>query len=319
MLKSIFRLFSLTLAFLYASLTYGEGFIAGTLIKTPSGYTPIEKLCIGDSVICYDSKDRCIERPITHVIKKQTRTIVQLTVGDELIVVEADHKFYLPQENTWVEARALAPGHVLLKHCTELVVVEEAQEILQPADVYDISVADYHNFCVSHQDVHVHNFIPFIIVGISWAFGAGAGGGLAVTGTLGVGALALGAMLYNSEHRQREAIFRRLEEENQRTTDHSITYDRQDQKTLFHAIDDGYRPLRPKTPNQQAEEDAAKLGYKKAKNPPFNSHNKPAFKKGERWITEDRDSHKGGRWKMFDSKGKRLGTFDGRLEKKIGN
>jgi RHS repeat-associated protein len=52
-------------------------------------------------------------------------------------------------------------------------------------------------------------------------------------------------------------------------------------------------------------------GWKPVKGAPFNPHGQPVFKKGSRYLTPDADSHKGGVWKMFDSKGRRLGTYDG--------
>jgi hypothetical protein len=211
MMRYTYRLLSLVLAFLYAGSVYSEGFVAGTLIKTPSGYTAIEKLHVGDSVICYDFKNRGVERPVTRVIKKHTDVLVQLTIASELISVAPDHTFYLPRERKWVAAQDLTPDHVLLSHCAELVSIDDIQVIPYGADVYDITVAGCHNFCVSQHEIHVHNFAPFVIVGISWAFGAGVGGGLAVTGTLGIGALAIGAVLYNSEHRQREYIYTTME------------------------------------------------------------------------------------------------------------
>lgn len=64
---------------------------------------------------------------------------------------------------------------------------------------------------------------------------------------------------------------------------------------------------------------ARKLGYAEASDPPFNAHGQPVFKSGTRYITPDKDVHKGGTWKMFDGKGKRLGTFNDDLTKKIGD
>lgn len=46
---------------------------------------------------------------------------------------------------------------------------------------------------------------------------------------------------------------------------------------------------------------------------PFNSHGQQVYKKGNRYITPDVDSHNGGVWKIFDNKGKRLGTADANL------
>jgi len=48
---------------------------------------------------------------------------------------------------------------------------------------------------------------------------------------------------------------------------------------------------------------------------PFDSHGQPAFRRGNRFITPDIDSHKGGVWKMYDQKGTRLGTYDADLNR----
>lgn len=42
---------------------------------------------------------------------------------------------------------------------------------------------------------------------------------------------------------------------------------------------------------------------------PFDSHGKPAFKKGESWISPDRDCHGGGVWKEYKGR-ERVGSLD---------
>lgn len=59
-----------------------------------------------------------------------------------------------------------------------------------------------------------------------------------------------------------------------------------------------------------AKQSAAELGYTKVKRVPFNSHNQPVFKKGTRYITPDVDGHRGYGLKMFDNRGRRIGTYD---------
>ncbi|MBO8176867.1 MAG: hypothetical protein H0Z31_05335 [Bacillus sp. (in: Bacteria)] len=71
----------------------------------------------------------------------------------------------------------------------------------------------------------------------------------------------------------------------------------------------------------QATALAYSLGYKKTS---YKSHGQPVFKKGNRYITPDVDSHSGGVWKMatsvknLGSKKTRLGTYDASL-KRIGD
>jgi hypothetical protein len=70
---------------------------------------------------------------------------------------------------------------------------------------------------------------------------------------------------------------------------------------------------------------AAELGYVKRIAPqkaPFNSHGQPVFQKGNKYITPDIDSHKGGAWKMIEVKGgtsKRLGTYNDDLSTRVGD
>ena len=67
-------------------------------------------------------------------------------------------------------------------------------------------------------------------------------------------------------------------------------------------------------------EEAKALGYDRRIPPqkaPFDSHEQPVYSNGRNYITPDVDSHKGGVWKLFNHKGKRVGTFDENL-KKIG-
>ncbi|NJD01752.1 MAG: hypothetical protein FIA99_03955 [Ruminiclostridium sp.] len=72
---------------------------------------------------------------------------------------------------------------------------------------------------------------------------------------------------------------------------------------------------------KEAEQAAKKLGYEKTN---YTSHGQPVFKKGNKYITPDVDSHNGGSWKMADSvknlgsKSTRMGTYDAKL-KRIGD
>lgn len=63
-----------------------------------------------------------------------------------------------------------------------------------------------------------------------------------------------------------------------------------------------------------ATEAAEKLGYSRVKSFPFNSHGQAVYKKGNQYITpEVAPAHNGGTWKIFNQKGKRIGTADAEL------
>lgn len=70
---------------------------------------------------------------------------------------------------------------------------------------------------------------------------------------------------------------------------------------------------------KDAYEAASKLGYDRRISPqkaPFDSHGQQVFYNGKKYITPDVDSHNvTNGWKMFNSKGKRIGTYDSELNR----
>ncbi|UPT75518.1 MAG: toxin C-terminal domain-containing protein [Elusimicrobiota bacterium] len=76
------------------------------------------------------------------------------------------------------------------------------------------------------------------------------------------------------------------------------------------------RPSSVRMTAKEAEKAAKELGYDKkipAHKAPFNSHGRPVFQSGNKYITPDADGHNGGVWKMFNRAGQRLGTYDKNL------
>ncbi|WP_307568598.1 VENN motif pre-toxin domain-containing protein [Pantoea anthophila] len=70
---------------------------------------------------------------------------------------------------------------------------------------------------------------------------------------------------------------------------------------------------------KEAQEAAGKLGFDRripAPKAPFNSHGQPVYFDGKTYITPDIDSHNvTNGWKIFDRKGKRMGTYDSDLNR----
>lgn len=158
--------------FLYMQNT-SAGFLAGTLVTTPNGHIPIEQLEISDLVLCYDFKNSFAIRPITYIKKKVTQNYLCITCENESFFVSPDHHFYLPQQKTWIPAYKLKQHDILLKNFTEHTQIHELSLIIKTQDTYDITIADYHNFCISPLNITTHNFLPAIALGISFLFGGG--------------------------------------------------------------------------------------------------------------------------------------------------
>ena len=201
--------------FVITNMLHGEGFIAGTLVKTAHDYTPIENIQLDDKVICYDFNGHCVERAVTNTIKSHHDSFFEVSISGENVYVAPDHKFFLPHKREWIEAKDLIPGHVLLCHCTEFAVVDSVREINEPSEFYDLTVDEYHNFCVSKKDIHVHNVMPLVQFGIQWFFGDPLP---AIFGLVGLGGVGVGmAILKTSDdyknHPENKYMSQRIDDE----------------------------------------------------------------------------------------------------------
>lgn len=152
----------------------GEGFVAGTIVRTPNGHTPIEKLNVQDVVIAYDYKNSLVAKPIISLFHHTTPYCVRIWISDDYIDVAPDQKFFLPIKNIWVTAQNLTVEDILLSDTDKFIKVSYIEIIHEKRDVYSIQVDCYHNFYVTHHNILAHNFIPFVAIGFSWFFGAGA-------------------------------------------------------------------------------------------------------------------------------------------------
>lgn len=279
------------LCLLTISLAHGEGFIAGTLVKTPEGYTPIEKLKVDDVVISFDLQGACVERRVTHTQQKHAGGFFIVTVNGQAITVADDHKFYLAPEKDWILADELKAGHVLLKNCFEPVVVEHVKAVALKDVAYNIAVEEFQNFCISHEDILVHNVIPLIVWGA---------GGIAFAGWDAIGAATVytvGALAATW------AVNRAMRKMGAKG---GVDYD--------------YDDIIQNMTRKDARKIAGEKGWKEVNDAPIDSHGQPVFKDGTRYVSPDVDGHKGGRWKVFDKHGNREGTYsDDDLKDRVGD
>src|SRR5690606_15783045 len=138
-----------------------------------NGHIPIEQLEVNDLIICYDYQNSFTTRSISHIKKQTTTAYLCIVCESKPLYTSSDHLFYLPQQNIWVPAHLLKSNDILLKNFTEHTAIQYIYSIPDKQDIYDITIADYHNFCVSTLNITVHNFLPVIALGISFLFGGG--------------------------------------------------------------------------------------------------------------------------------------------------
>ena len=183
--------------FLLSFVINAEGFIAGTPVKTPTGYGEIQDIKVGDSVLSCDSKNHCVEREVTQTFQKTANGYLEIRIGNSLIGVDENHLFYSPQTTNWILANDLTSLTTLMNTSYKTPQVKEIRYVLKKVILYNLSVAEHHNFYVSHDDILVHN-----IIGIVFVIGPAltiiipeivATIGIAVIGTAAVAPIAIGA------------------------------------------------------------------------------------------------------------------------------
>ncbi len=154
-MKSSSKINSLLLWFLSFFLsTYPCGFARETLVKTPTGYTRIETVRIGDEVVSFDG---AVNR-VTEVIARISDDCVQLVFPQGAIIVDREQRFYCGA--SWRSIGELMDVGEF-KTLKNLIECAEAP----PTLLFDLVVEPDHCFYVTINDIAVHNFIECAAAG----------------------------------------------------------------------------------------------------------------------------------------------------------
>jgi hypothetical protein len=275
---------------------HAEGFLAGTLVKVPHGYTKIENVQVGDDVVCLDDEKKLAEGVITYVGKKPVSHYVRVQFGGESVEIACDQLFWNAENDVWIDASSLSMAGILVK---------------ENVDAYLIGVAQYHNFLVTKADICVHNFFPPVIVALSVAFGSGT----IEIASVSAGFAGLGAFLGYKWHKKDKEKHKFVAEPQFYGNGMMPEDPEEEKKRKRDEARNNYESLN----NQEAKKLAEKMGFRIDKNPPFQSHGKIVFRKGNTYISADRAGHKGGVWKVFRRGEGRLGSWNVDLTKRIGD
>ncbi len=148
-------------------------FVAGTLVRVHPDtseaflhngkwYKSIEEIQVGDFVLSKNlAESRPVFKPITHTFVRTTSSIYKITFETEDTVIETtwSHPFYI-EGRGWVPARSLQPGDLAITASEKRVGIKEIKRLSYSGNVYNLSVANEHNFFVSEISVLVHNQDP---------------------------------------------------------------------------------------------------------------------------------------------------------------
>jgi hypothetical protein len=135
----------------YGQIVFMSGgagcFDGDTLVKTADGYKKISEVSVGDMVYTINEETREMElkpvlRPISYDLSMQSEALIELTFENgETVICTENHLFYV--DGKWVPAKDLEG-------------VDKAT-VNRDQKVYDLSVADNHNYVITQSDIIVHN------------------------------------------------------------------------------------------------------------------------------------------------------------------
>jgi hypothetical protein len=149
--------------------------LSGTLIKTPKGLVPVETITTGDILVGYfkDTSQAYVSVLDISSSVIETAIIIKTTKGK--ICTTPDELFYDPIKDTWIKSQDITQEmHFLDSQFNKHACLGIEYIKIPPTKTYKIFTSYPHNFFAFKEEFLVHNFLPFIGLGATWFFGAGA-------------------------------------------------------------------------------------------------------------------------------------------------
>ncbi len=190
----------LLLLFLIVAPHIVASLVEGTLVKTPNGLVPIEKLNVGDDVMSYGPHKTIKPVKILRITKEiaPSRLIIVTEQGS---FVAAKDQFFYSDTYYWVVATAISDEHALLDVNSQVNQCGNSFIVNEDTTIYKVTIEFPHVLFISDLQIVTHNFLPPIAIGVSLAFGIGEGSLCTGVG-LSCGALAVWKLLTGSKAAQ---------------------------------------------------------------------------------------------------------------------
>lgn len=141
------------------STTYMYCFVAGTKVKTESGFKNIEDIKVGEKVYSYNLENNELElKTVTHLIKSYTIDTYKMTIGGKTVEMSPKHQIYIVDKG-WVRAYDVKVGDLMLSSNNEKIEITniEYKKYDEPINTYNLTVDGNSNYFVTDIQVLVHN------------------------------------------------------------------------------------------------------------------------------------------------------------------
>ena len=141
------------------STEYIYCFVAGTRVKTESGFKNIEDIKVGEKVYSYNLENNELElKTVTHLIESSTIDTYKMTIGGKTVEMSPKHQIYIVDKG-WVRAYDVKVGDLMLSSNNEKIAITniEYKKYSEPINTYNLTVDGNSNYFVTDIQVLVHN------------------------------------------------------------------------------------------------------------------------------------------------------------------
>lgn len=136
----------------------GHCFTAGTTVSTDKGDIPIENIQYGDKVLSKNEKTGELSyEPVIGLFQKNAELTYSLYIDSTVITATGNHPFWVKEKQTWVNVEDLRAGQHVVDENGNSLLINKITSSKKQTTVYNLTVANNHNYYVSNLGVWVHN------------------------------------------------------------------------------------------------------------------------------------------------------------------
>ncbi len=133
--------------------------VAGTVVQTSTGLQAIEKIRVGDRVMCQDAETGELSlQPVLLTTVRPPKSTLKIVTEKETIQATGGHNWWVSGKG-WTKTRDLQPD-TYLHSATGNVRIKEVIEVSQPVPTYNLVVDRHHTYFVGNERILSYDNTP---------------------------------------------------------------------------------------------------------------------------------------------------------------